>query len=155
MRNLRNVNKPVDSFFNFNECAETCDSYDFTLDNVADSIFIRSKLPGLRLKLFITERNLLGFLIAFKNLKFVLLTDFKNFGRSFSVSPAKVGDVSEAIETVNVDKRAECSESYDSTRYDVAFVDRREEFLFFLSFCSVSFGFFSFEDYSLRADDLL
>ena len=155
MRNLRNVNKSVDSLFNLNERAETYNSYDFTFYGFADRILIGGKLPGLRLKLFISERNLLGFLIAFQHFEFILLTDFKNVGRSFSVGPTKVGNMSKAIESVYVYKRAERSESYYRTGNDVAFVDRGEEFLFLFSLSRISFRFFGFENNSLGSDDLL
>lgn len=81
------MNESVDTFFDFNERAETYYSYDRTFDNVAYRIFIGGKFPRLRLELFISERNLLGFLIAFKNFEFVRFIKFEYVCGSLRVGP--------------------------------------------------------------------
>ena len=47
--NLRNVHKPVDSLFQFDERAERNDTYDFSVHHVALRVFFRRKIPRLRL----------------------------------------------------------------------------------------------------------
>ena len=154
VRDLRNVNETVDSFFEFDKRAERNDSYDFALYNVADLIFTGNEIPGLGLKLFISQRNFLGFFVAFKNFEFVFFADFENVGRSVAARPGQIGNVSKTVNAVNVYERTESSKSYDRAFDDIADGYGAEEFFFFFSSFSVSLSLFGFENNSLRSNDL-
>lgn len=146
--------KTVNAFFNFNERTELCNSYNRALNYVADIVFFTDKIPRLGLKLFVTERNLFLFGVDRKNFEFVLFVEFENFAAVFDVSPAEVGNMSEAVETAYVNECAELSKTNDSTFDDIANGNSGEERFFFSGFSSVSFSLFSLKNNSLRSNYL-
>lgn len=111
--------------------AERNDAYDFTLSHAADGMFFHAGNERMRLKLFVSERNSVLLAIRRKNNEFVRLTDGKNFLDVFDMSPGKVYDVREAIESVHADERAERSGAFYDAAYDHIRNDVSPENIFF------------------------
>ena len=147
------MNKSVNSLFNLNEYAERHNSYNFTVNYVADVVFTVSQIPRLGLKLFITDWNFLVFVVDFKNDKFVNFTDFQNIGHIFRTSPAEVGNMSKAVKTVYGHKRAETGRPFNFAFNNVADCNICKKFFFFRKFCCVSRIALFLKNYPLRSDN--
>ncbi len=147
------MNKTVDSLFNLYERSERNDSYNFSVNNIALSVFLCRKIPRLRLKLFVANRNLFVFAVDFKNFELITLTDFKNIRHFFHARPRKIGDVRKTIKAVYGNKCSKRGHALHLSFDGCADFDRIKECLFLFRSLSIFRRLFLFKNHALRSND--
>ena len=107
-RNIRNVDKPVNSVFDFDKRAEIGNVANLTVNPVADVITVADRIPGIRLKLFHSETDAVVFRVDSEHLNFDFFTRMKHFSRTFStLRPRHFRNVNQAFDArFKLDKRA-------------------------------------------------
>ena len=127
-REFADVNETLDPRFELHEGAVGNEASDFAADFEIHRIFLGDFVPWVFRHLFETEGNAEALFIDLENENFDLLTGLEHFGGVTEATPCHIGDVEEAVETVEVDEGTEFGEIFD-TAFDLgALVEVRQEF---------------------------
>ncbi len=127
-----NVNESFDPFLDLHERAVRNEVGDFAFDLGADRETVLGLVPGIFLGLLEAEGDALLFLVDIEHDHFDLLTDLEQFARVAKAAPGHIGDVKEAVHSIEVDESAEVGEILDRTNHVGADLDVFEEALAFL-----------------------
>ena len=149
------MNKTVDAFFNFNECAERYNPYNLAVYNFANGILLCGEVPRLRLKLLVTDRNFLVLFIHLKNKEVIGFAYFKDVGNVFNAGPGKIRYMSKAIETVNGYKRTEIGYPFNLAFNGIAYIYGSEESFFLSGLCSLAGVLFFLKNNALGSNYFL
>ena len=113
----------------------------------ADRILALDIFPWVGSGLFEAEGNAFAFGIDFYNHYGNFFADLQHFARVGDSAPAHVGDMQQAVEAVEVDKRSVIGDILDDAPADVAGLDFREE-------CAALFGALFFDELAAGNDDI-
>jgi hypothetical protein len=121
---LGDVNETFDALLDFDECAVGHEVGDFAADLLADRETFFDFVPGIVLVLLEAEGDALLVLVDVQNEDFNRVADLEKFARVIEAGPRHVGDVEQAVDAIEVDKRTEVGEVFDRSVDFVADVDR-------------------------------
>ena len=111
---LGDVHEALNALQDLNEGPERNHLGGTTVHDVALLVALEDTLPRIGLGLLKTKRNALAVAVDVEHLDLDLLADFEELGRVVDVAPRQLRDVDQAIDAVEVDKRAEI----DDVRHD-------------------------------------
>ena len=109
------MDEAVDRALKRNKRAKRNDADNLALYDRANRILVTGKHPGLGLKLLVAEGNALFLDIHIQNDHFDLLTDGEHIRRMLHAAPSGVRHMDEAVDTADVNKRAEVGDSAHNT----------------------------------------
>src|SRR6516164_5065554 len=121
-RHLGDVHQAFDSRLQLDECPEVRDAGHGSANTIADLVFLRNGIPGMRLQLLHAERDSLLLGIDFQDFCFDFLSNRENVLRLMDAAPGKVADVQQAVQAAKVDKRAVVRETANRSTHDVTLV---------------------------------
>src|SRR5512133_501605 len=127
LRELGDVNEPLDARHDLDEGAESDDLGDLALDLVALVVGLEHLLPGIALGLLEAERDALALAVDVEHLDLHVLADLEHLGRMVDVAPGELGDMNQAVHPVEVDEGAEVDDVRDLAVDDVARVEPVED----------------------------
>jgi len=128
--NFGNVNQTFDTFFDFDEGTVRSQTDDFTADAGADRVLGVDILPRIGKRLLQAERNAFFLEVDIENHHFDLIADFDHFGRMVDATPTHVGDMQQAVDTVEVHERTEIGDVLDRALAELTDLDFAEQFEF-------------------------
>ena len=129
LRELGDVNEPLDSGHDLDEGAEGDDLRDLALDDVALVVLVEDLLPGIALGLLEPERDPLPLPVDVENLHLDGLADLEHLARMVHVRPGELGDVDQAVHAVEVDEGAEVDDVRNLALDDVSGLEAVEDLL--------------------------
>ena len=141
------MHQPFDAFFQLHEGAVTHDVHHRALVSRADRVLLFDLVPRAGRLLLQTQCNLFAFAIDVQNLHFDFLIDRHHFRRMPDAAPAHVGNVQQAIDAAQIDKRAELGNVLYHAGSQLAYFQRFQK-LFLL------FGPFLFDQGPAANDDV-
>ena len=127
LRELGDVDEAFDAGQDLDEGAEGDDLRDTTLDDILLVVVLEHLLPRIRLRLLEAERDPLALAVDVEHLDLDGLADLEHLGRMVDVAPGELGDVDQAVHSVEVDERAEVDDVGDLPVDDVARVEPVED----------------------------
>src|SRR5207237_5700726 len=127
LRELGDVDEPLDARQDLDEGTEGDDLRDGALHDVALLVALQHLLPGVALRLLEAERDPLPLAIDVENLHLDRLAYLQDLGRVVDVAPGELGDVNESVHPVEVDEGAEVDDVRDRSFDDVAGVEPVED----------------------------
>src|SRR5882672_2088025 len=117
---LSDVNKAFDARLQFHKRAVRHEVDDLALDLLADGEFGFDVIPRIGQLLLEAEADAFLFLVDVEYHNVNVLADLEDFARVPDAAPGHVGDVQQAVETVEVDERAEVGDVLDRALADIA-----------------------------------
>ena len=129
LRELGDVNEPLDAGHDLDEGAEGDDLRDLALDDVALVVLVEDLLPGIALGLLEPERDPLPLAVDVEHLDLDGLADLEHLARMVHVRPGELGDVDQAVHAVEVDEGAEVDDVRDLALDDVSGLEAVEDLL--------------------------
>ena len=142
------VDHAFDAFFQLDKCSVGDDADDLAMDLAVDRVLEGDVVPGIPVLLLEAERHAFFLAVDFQNHDFDLVADLDHFAGVIDAAPAHVGDMQQAVQTVEVDERAEVGEILDRAGADFAdlhFTDQR----------AAVFGAFEFDQFPARQNNVL
>src|SRR5215211_4201197 len=110
---LGDVHEPFHALEDLHEGAERDDLGDLALELVADVVGVDHPLPRILLGLLETQRDALAVAVDVEHLDLHRVADREDLRRVVDVRPRQLGDVDEAVDTVEVDEGAEVDDVGD------------------------------------------
>src|SRR5207247_7504541 len=113
----------------FHKCAVRDEVDDPTLDLCAHGVFLLDGVPGIGQLLLQAQADALLLAVNIEHHNVNILANLEQFGGVPDAAPTHVGDVKQAIDAVQIDKRAEIRDALDGALPDVTRVRLAGEFL--------------------------
>src|SRR6266498_1178484 len=120
LRQLGDVNKPLDARHDFDEGAEGDHLRHLPFDDVPLVVHVHHLLPGVRLGLLQAERDALPLAVDVEHLDLHFLADLEQLRGMVYVTPGELGDVDEPVDALEVHEGAEVDDVGDGPRHDIA-----------------------------------
>lgn len=133
---FRDVDETFNAFFEFDKRAVVDEVYNLAAYVCADRILAFDIFPRVGSGLFEAEGHAFAFRVDFDNHNGNLFADLYHFARVRDSAPAHVGDMEEAVETVEVDERAVIGDILYDASANVAGLDFGEKLAAFFP-CAV------------------
>ena len=121
---LGDVDEAFDALFELDKGAVVGDGEDAALDLSPDGIALGGVEPGIRRELLEAERDALLVLVELEDLDLDLIADVDEVAGVGEAAPAHVGDVEQAVEAAEVNKRAVVGKVLDGAGEDGALFER-------------------------------
>ena len=128
-RKFGDVNETFHAFLDLHEGAVWNEVGDFAFDALTGRETLLDLVPRILLRLLQAQRDALFFLVDVEHDDFQLLADFHELTRMSETAPRHVGDVEQAIHSIQIDERAEVSEIFYRALHLVADLHAFHEFL--------------------------
>ena len=96
------MDKAVNAGDNSGECAESGDTHNLGLNNIAYLVSLLENCPGIVLVFSVAERNLFVFGIKGLDEYFNFLTDGENLGRILDSLPGHFGNVNHTVNAADI-----------------------------------------------------
>src|SRR5690348_6464176 len=148
LRELGDVDEPLDAGQDLDEGAERADLGHLALDLIALAVRVQHLLPWIRLGLLETQGDALALAVDVEHLDLDVLADLEHLGRMVDVAPGQLADVDQPVHPVEVDEGAEIDDVRDLAVDDVAGVEPVENLLALLLALVL-------EDGAAREDDIV
>ena len=142
------VDEALDAGFQFDEGAVGHEVDNLAFDAGVDRILGFDLIPRVGHLLLETEADALFFLVDVEHDDVQVLADLEQFGWMANAAPTHVGDVQQAINTVEVNERTEIREVLHSALADVAGRHLGEQL-------GAAFGAFLLDEFAAREHDVL
>src|SRR5260370_24254151 len=126
------IDQPFDSCFQLDERPIAHHIDDFASMTASDRVLFFDALPGAGSLLLETEGDLFLFLVHGNDVNLELLIDVHHFVGIGHAAPAHVGNMQDAVDPAQIDKRAKLRDVLDNAFAHFARFDLPEEFLFHL-----------------------
>src|SRR5215471_8806042 len=126
---LSDVDQPFYTRFQFDERAVRHEVDHLAFDLGTHWIFLLDRIPWIGQLLLQAKADALLFAVDVENNDIDVLPDSEKFGRMTDASPAHISDVEQAIDSVQIDKRAEIRDILDGAFANIARCHLSEEFL--------------------------
>ncbi len=126
---LADVDQPLDAFGQLDEGAVGLQAHDPAAHDRADRVLDLDVVPGIRLELLEAQGDALALAVEVQHLDAHHLADLEHLARVPDAAPAHVGDVQQAVEAEQVDKRAEVGQVLDHAGAHLAVLDLLDELL--------------------------
>src|SRR3954468_5066587 len=110
---LGDVHEALDALEDLDEGPERDDLGDLPLELVADVVGVDHALPRVLLGLLEAQGDALAVAVDVEHLDLHRVADREDLGRVVDVRPRQLGDVDEAVDSVEADKRAEVDDVQD------------------------------------------
>src|SRR6266508_649339 len=127
---LGHMYQPFDSWFQFYESSIIGHAGDFARNTSGGRKTLLDRLPRIGQKLFVPERYALAVAIKLKHFHLHRVAYFEKLGWILQASPGHVGDMQQAIDTSEIDKRAIISQVLDLPFNDNVFFNLAKRFVF-------------------------
>src|SRR5207249_2518803 len=105
-RNVGNVDKPIDSLFDFNESAKVGEIPNSAADHRSDRVTLSQGAPWIGLGLFESQRNPAILEVDVQDDGFDILSDMKHLGRMLDAVPRQNYDMQQPIDSAQNDEYA-------------------------------------------------
>src|SRR5690606_11059823 len=106
-RHLTDVDETLDALLQLDECAVVRDRHDLAAHAHTDRVLPLDVLPRIRQQLLEAERDTIAVPVDVEHLHVQLVADLHDLRRVTDTAPAHVRDVQQAVESAQVDERAE------------------------------------------------
>src|SRR4030095_3183541 len=128
-RKFGDVDEAFDAFLDFNKCAIRNEIRDFAFDALAAREAFLDLVPRIFLGLLEAQGYALFFFVNVEHDDFQLLPDLEQLAGMSEASPSHIGDVEQAIHSIEIDERAKVGEVFYRARHAVADIHAFHEFL--------------------------
>src|SRR5215207_3350459 len=120
LRQLGDVDKPLDARHHFDEGAEGDDLRHLPFDDVTLVVQVHHLLPRVRLGLLQAQRDALPLAVDVEHLDLYFLADLEQLRGMVHVTPGELGDVDEAVDALEVHEGPEIDDVGDGPSHDVS-----------------------------------
>ena len=141
------VDQTFDARLQLHESAIIGDVGDPTVEFGADRIFQLDAFPRIGFQLFHAERDALSVGVEADHLNLNGLADLQGLARVIDPAPGDVGDVQQAVDAAQIDKRAVVGDVFDHPLQDLTFLEVGDQF-------RTRFGAGFFQHGAARNDDV-
>ena len=142
------MDEAFDAAFDLDERAVRHEVDDLAVDLLADGVALLDAFPGVGLGLLEAEGDALALAVDFDDHDGDFFADLDDFARVADAAPGHVGDVQQAVETVEVHERAVVGDVLDDAAADDARLDLFEEL-------ATAFAALFFDEFATRDDEVL
>ena len=127
VRQLGDVHQALDAILDGDEDTELDNLSDLALDDLAGNVGASEALPRILLGRLEGQGDALTVEIDVEHLDGDLVADLDDLGRMVDVLPGQLGDVDQAVDTAQIDERAEVDDGGHDTLADLALLELGQE----------------------------